>query len=302
MKIGKKFDVIIIGGSYAGLSAAMSLGRSLRQVLIIDSGKPCNAQTPHSHNFITQDGEKPAIIAKKAREQVLKYNTVSLVHDEAVAGKRDGNGYIIKTASETVFEADKLIFATGIYDRLPAIPGFSECWGISVVHCPYCHGYELKAKRTGIYANGDKAYHFAGLVNNLTNDLILLTGGPIKMTTEQRARINDHRISVVENEIVELVHDAGYLKEVKFKEGGSLQLDGLYASVPFEQHSSIPQMLGCELTDNGYIKVDPFQKTILPGVYACGDNCMMMRSVAAAVYSGNLAGAMVNKELTDDRF
>src|SRR5690606_313012 len=129
----KTYDIIIIGGSYSGLSAAMALGRALRKVLIIDSGLPCNRQTPYSHNFITHDGEKPAQIAAKAKEQVLNYNTVTWHSDIAVNGKKTDEGFEIKTQSGAVFSAGKLIFASGVKDLMPEIPGFAECWGISVI-------------------------------------------------------------------------------------------------------------------------------------------------------------------------
>src|SRR5205823_5028536 len=113
MTDNKNFDVIIVGGSYAGLSAAMALGRALRNILIIDSGLPCNRQTPHSHNFITQDGEKPSVVAAKAKAQVLKYNTVKILNDLAVSGKKTENGFAITTKTGETFGAKKLIFATG---------------------------------------------------------------------------------------------------------------------------------------------------------------------------------------------
>jgi len=122
------YDVIIIGGSYAGLSAAMALGRSMRKVLIIDSGKPCNRQTPYSHNFITHDGETPAAIAQKAREQVLKYPAVQLINDTALRASKNENGFEIITTSETAYNTTKIIFATGVLDIMPDIKGFAECW------------------------------------------------------------------------------------------------------------------------------------------------------------------------------
>lgn len=147
MDILKKYEVIIIGGSYAGLSAAMSLGRALRNVLIIDSSDACNKQTPHSHNFITQDGNKPAEISEKAKKQVLNYSTIEFLNDFVVSIEKKEN-FIIKSSNE-IFEAEYLILATGVKDIMPNIPGFSECWGISVIHCPYCHGYEVKEQKTG---------------------------------------------------------------------------------------------------------------------------------------------------------
>ncbi len=296
------FDVIIIGGSYAGLSAAMALGRSLRNVLIIDSGLPCNRQTPHSHNFITQDGEEPAAIARKARAQVLNYDTVKFHSGLALSGKRTENGFTISTQAGAAFTAKKLIFATGIKDLMPAIEGFEACWGISVIHCPYCHGYEFRGQKTGIMANGEKAFHLATLVSNLTDNLTLLTSGKADFTAEQITKLDRHNIQMIETEISEVEHENGHIRNLIFKDGSKTGFDAVYAAVPFQQHSAIPADIGCELTSQGYIKVDMFQKTTINGVFACGDNSGMMRSVANAVYSGNLTGAMVNKELTEEWF
>src|SRR5688500_15047914 len=139
-----KFDVIIVGGSYSGLAAGMALGRALRKVLIIDSGKPCNRYTPHSHNFITHDGKPPGEIGALARQQVEKYNTVKFFNAIALKSENKGNLFHISAGSNAIFSAKKLIFATGIRDLMTDIAGFEECWGKSVIHCPYCHGYEVR--------------------------------------------------------------------------------------------------------------------------------------------------------------
>lgn len=302
MKDNKNTEVIILGGSYAGLSAAMALGRSLRNVLIIDSGLPCNRQTPHSHNFLTQDGEKPAEIARKAKEQVLGYPTVSWLEDTAVKAEKTQHGFLITTASGQSFTAKRLVVATGIKDMLPDLKGFAECWGISVVHCPYCHGYEIRNKKTGILANGEKAFHLASLVNNLTDDLTILTSGQADFSPEQLAKFEKHQIKVLETEIAEIEHEHGVLKNLLFRDGSKASFDAIYAPVPFKQHSDIPASLGCELTEHDHIKIDHLQRTSIPGVYACGDNSSGMRSVANAVSSGNLTGGMVNKDLTEEEF
>lgn len=302
MTDSKNFDVIIIGGSYAGLSAAMALGRSLRDVLIIDSGKPCNRQTPHSHNFITQDGEKPSVIAEKAKAQVLNYSTVKFHKGLAASAKKTENDFLITTETGETFKAKKLIFATGVKDIMPNIKGFAECWGISVVHCPYCHGYEFRNQPTAIMANGDRGFHVASLVNNLTDNITILSSGKAEFNEDQQAKLNKNNIPIIEKELAEITHENGNISNVIFNDGEKMSFKAMYASVPFEQHSNIPSALGCELTEQGYLKVDNFQKTTVPGVLACGDNTNMMRSVANAVASGNLAGAMANMELTDEQF
>lgn len=296
------FDAIIIGGSYAGLSAAMALGRSLRQVLVIDSGKPCNRQTPHSHNFLTQDGATPAAIAQKAREQVLQYSTVTLLPDTAVSAQGQNNAFAVETASGATFLGSKLLFATGIADVMPVLPGFAECWGISVLHCPYCHGYEVSHQPLGILANGDLAYEMAKLISNWSSHLTVLTNGKPAFTPAQAQSLQTHHIIMETREIAELVHTQGQLQSVLFQDGTTLPLSALFARPAFAPHCMIPQEMGCELTDQGYLKVDDFQRTSLPGVFAAGDATTMFRAVAVATAAGTKAGAALNKELIEERF
>lgn len=298
----KIFDAIIVGGSYAGLSAAMALGRSLRSVLIIDSGLPCNKQTPHSHNFLTQDGKTPQEISILSKQQIEKYDSVKFYNGLATSGTKTENGFEITTGTKDKFNAKKLIFATGIKDIMQEIKGFAECWGISIIHCPYCHGYEYRNQNTGIIANGAKAFHLASLVNNLTDNITILTTGKADFNSEQLDKLNEHNIKIIETKIAEFNHKNGHLQNVVFNDSTKISFDAVYAAISFVQHSDIPVSLGCELTEHGYIKVDDFQKTTIQGVYACGDNSNMMRSIANAVHSGNLTGAVANGELTNEQF
>ena len=296
------FDTIIVGGSYSGLAAGMALGRSLRRVLIIDSGKPCNRQTPHSHNFLIQDGKAPGEIAMLAKQQVAKYDTVSFFDGLATKGAKTGNRFEIQVSSGETFSADKLIFATGVRDILPDIDGFAACWGISVLHCPYCHGYEVRHQKTGIFGNGDFAFEFAKLISNWTNDLTLFTNGPSMFTPGQSAALEKHTIGTAEKEIERIEHTGGYIDNIVFKDGTKGQVKALYAPRPFEQHCDIPIAMGCKLTEDGYIYIDPFYQTTVPGVFACGDNVTRMRSVANAVGMGTATGAVVNREMVNERF
>lgn len=302
MELKPLYDVIIIGGSYAGLSAAMALGRSLKNTLIIDNGIPCNRQTPHSHNFITQDGEKPKVIAERAREQVAQYKSIEFLNAKAIKGKKLEGKFEIQTEEGDKIFAKKLIFATGIKDLLPEIKGFTACWGISVIHCPYCHGYEFKGKKTAIMIDNEKAFHIAQLVNNLTDNITILTSGKTYFSEVQLQKLKDHHIDIIDKEVLEIVHHLGNVNAVTFTDGSQVPFDAIYASVPFIQHSQIPQELGCELNEQGYIKTDSFQMTNIKGVFACGDNTSPMRSVANAVAAGNLTGAMVNYILTEENF
>ena len=302
MKQEKQFDVIIVGGSYSGLAAGMALGRSLRNVLIIDAGDPCNKQTPHSHNFLTNDGKTPKEIASLAKQQISMYSGVSFLKAFATTGTKTQNGFDVQTGTGETFTSRKLIFATGIKDIMPGIPGFAESWGISVLHCPYCHGYEVRHQKTGILANGDAGYELSSLISNWTNDLTLYTNGKSTLSDEQRAKLQKHKINVVESEVDQLENEKGYIRNIVFKSDAKEQVKALYSRLPFIQHSSIPQTLGCELTQDGYVKIDPAQKTSVHGVYACGDNTTRMRTVANAVSMGTTTGLMVNRELIEEDF
>lgn len=301
MNSSLSFDVIIIGGSFAGLSAAMSLGRSLRSVLVLDSGSPCNKPTPHSHNFIIHDGEAPADISQKAKSDVLKYQTILFRYGLAVRSFEKEGKFIVVTDNGDQLQAKKLLFASGLADILPAIPGFRECWGKSLVHCPYCHGYEWRNKTTGIFFNGDIAFDLSKLVRNLTSDLIIFTNGNFLMTQEQHDIFKAKGIPVVQEEILELDHNDGYLKNVILQNGNKISLDALYIKPEFRQHCELPQQLGCEI-ENGLLKIDNFQKTTVKGIFAAGDNSSFIRSVAFSVAAGNLAGAAINKELANEEF
>ncbi|AXG75012.1 NAD(P)/FAD-dependent oxidoreductase [Flavobacterium arcticum] len=296
-----KYEVIIVGGSYAGLSAAMALGRASRKTLIIDSGKPCNRKTPHSHNFITHDGETPAAIAKKAKDQVLKYPTVQFVNDKAIDVKRIENGFIITTENNNAYQSKKILFATGVYDIMPNIDGFSECWGISVIHCPYCHGYEVKGQKTAILANGDVAYHYSMLLQQWTKDMTILTNGKAEFNDEQLTKLKNNNISIIESTVAQLIHKQGQLECVVFSDGTSHNFPVMYARPEFKQHCDITEKMNL-LNDTGFINVDEMHHTGAEGLYAAGDCTTPMRSVATAVASGMKAGAVINNDMALETF
>jgi len=300
MTNNKLFDVIIVGGSYAGLSAAMALGRSLRSVLLIDGGRPWNAQTPHSHNFLTHDGDSPKQVTQNAKAQVLAYPTVKFVAGFAADARKTRNGFSLSTLSGETFEGKKLLFATGLKDIMPPIEGFAKCWGISVLHCPYCHGYEVKDSVVGVLADGDLAVEMCRLIHHWSPKLTLYTNGTSNLTNEQREEIEELPVKIVEKEIASLVNDNGKLQHIVFADSSQADVQALYARPAFEQHCTAPQALGCELTERGFLKVDDFHRATVPGVYAAGDNHSMMRTLSVAVASGTKAGAFLNKDMIDE--
>ncbi len=296
------FDVLIVGGSVAGLSAALLLGRSRRSVLVLDSGKPANRQTPHSHSLLTRDGTPPAQLAALAREQALAYPTVTLRSATVTRATRENGVFSVKTAAGEAFQAKRLLLATGVADQLPDLPGFAACWGISVLHCPYCHGYEVRDQRLGVLANGDAAFEFARLLLNWSRNLTLFTNGPSTLSQAQAQTLIRLGIGLVETPLTAIPHESGYLSGLALADGRTHALDALFARVPFAQSSDLGEQLGCELDDWGLLKTDDFGKTSTAGVFAAGDNSTLMRQVVTAAARGATAAGFINRDLVEEDF
>jgi len=296
------YEVIIIGGSFAGLSAAMSLGRASRKVVIIDNQSPCNRQTPRSHNFLTQDGEAPLHILEKARQQVLAYSTIDWKIGTAVQAYKNENGFEIILQSGESFGAKKLLFATGIKDNLLAFNGLSACWGISVIHCPYCHGFEVKNIPTAVIGNGDEGFEYVKMISNWSKSLTLCTNGPSTLSTEQRLKLAKNSIQMIESYIDEFVHQNGHIEHILLKNQEKLPVQAVYYRPSFVQYTDLPAQLGCKMTPHGYIQVNEMQQTSQLGIYAAGDNASPFRSVANAVAKGSMAGVVINRALIEETF
>lgn len=291
MNTNQDYDVVIIGGSAAGLSAALALGRALRRVLVIDAGQPCNRFAVHSHNFLTQDGVPPSQILAQGRQQLTTYETVTLVTDEVVEVRRD-QGFVVRTSGGLEVTAARLILATGIRDQIPSIPGFAECWGKTVVHCPYCHGYEVRGQKTGIWA-GEGLVDRVKLVGQWSRDLVVIAPEGL-LEADQRTWLAHRGVPLVEGALEALEHREGRLSAAVVG-GQRVSLEVLYARLPW----SLPPVvadLGCTLKA-GLVEVDAMLKTSVPGVWACGDAVTPMRSISNAVAQGGMAGAVVNHDL-----
>lgn len=291
------YDAIIVGGSVAGLSAALVLGRSLRRVLVIDSGKPCNCQTPHTHSFMTRDGETPANLTAIAREQALAYPTVTHRNGRVTTLTGSNGRFTVTTDQNAHFQARKMLLATGVEDMMPAIDGFAESWGRSVLHCPYCHGYEIQGQPLGVLLNGDQVAEYVGLIRHWSQTLTLLTNGPAGFDTEQRDMVRRLNVPIVETPIRQIRHENGLMRAVDFQDGNQQELTALFAPVPFRQHADLAQQAGCALTVTGLVQVSAFGETSVPGLFAAGDTSSPMRQLAIASASGGMAGAWLNREL-----
>ncbi|TGL39785.1 NAD(P)/FAD-dependent oxidoreductase [Leptospira perdikensis] len=293
----QKFDITIIGGSYAGLSAALSLVRSLRNVVVIDSERPCNQNTPFSHNFVTHDGKTPNQIRSMALADLKEYKTFKLQLGEATSIQKQGSGYLIKGNGFADIQSNQIIFATGVKDILPEIPGFTESWGKTVIHCPYCHGYEFVGNQTGLWMNEPGVFEHAKFLKHWSKEITIFTNGPIQFTKEEETNIEKEGIRVITDVVTELLHKEGKISSLQLNSGKEIPLQTLYSKMPIVQHSKLPEELGCKLLPSGHIDVTPFFETSISNVYAVGDMASMFRSVAHAVHSGNMAGAKLNRAM-----
>jgi thioredoxin reductase len=294
----KIHDVLIVGGSYAGLQAAMTLGRCLRNVLVIDSGKPSNRFAPQAHNLITYDDVEPDKIRRWAKEQVLTYPTVSIREGNVLSVELNDDGTFTALDNEgNNHKTKKLLLATGLTDVLPDIPGFEQCWGRSVVHCPYCHGYEVRGKKLGVMAGAKATERFLPLVHNWSDDLSFFLNEDEELTEETERSIIERNINIVRSGIRELHHTDGYLERVVTADGTPYTLDALFVSLPCEQQTEIVEQLGCETNEDGFIEINIVGSTNVPGVYAAGDCTTPMRAISVAIASGYQAGIGINNEL-----
>jgi thioredoxin reductase len=302
-KINREFDVIIIGGSYAGLSAALVLARCSRRVLLIDSGNPCNSKSLIARNFIGHDGEPIATITKAAKSQLLKYAAVKVIYDKVLRVKNVASKFVAETMLNETYRAKKILLATGVTDQMLAIPGFKDCWGISVFSSPYDHAYEYHDKTVGVIANGVIAYELIKLLSNQTKRLVLFTNAESSLTGEQSLKIVSHNISIVQKKIAGFDHEQGMIKNIVFKDNSRHKLNVAFTHVPFQLSTDIPcKQLGCELTTGGLVKTDEFQRTSVQGVYAAGDIESATRAITIAAARGSLAGIHLNIELNQEGF
>ena len=291
------YDAVIIGGSYSGLSAALALGRARRSVLVIDANEPCNTRVPHSHNLLTHDGVPPHVLRTKARADVAKYTTVQFLDGRAEQlGGTDGN-FAVRTSDGTEHRGRKLLLALGVRDELPQIKGLVECWGISAASCPFCHGYEVRDQRLVVIGNAPENAHYAKLIRNWSDRLTVCTNGPSSFDNEQLESLRKQGIAFVESPITEVLHEQGQVKALVFADGSRRDADTLFLRSDTTAPSSLTEKLGVERTEIGLLKVDPMQRTNVPGVFASGDCTTLMRALSAAFASGTMAGAAITHEL-----
>lgn len=289
------------------LAATLCMARILTNVLCIDAGKPCNRYASHSHNFLTNDGKSPAEIRLAAQQQIAKYETAKMVTGMVQKVSRDETSKLFNVSyssqDKTIdVTSKKIFFASGVSDLIEEtrIPDYEKFWGSSIIHCPFCHGYEFANARTGLLFNSaDMINGMAAMISNLSKNLVVLTNSQDVLTAELSTKLKSKGIEVFDKPITKLVGNAGKLEAVEFSDGSTTELSAIYNHPAVEMNNkSIIESLGVELTETGLVKVDNFQNTNVDGVYAARDATTQMRSITIAAYQGHLAGVMMVKTTT----
>jgi thioredoxin reductase len=289
------YDAIIIGGSYAGLSAALQLARARRRILVIDAGQRRNRYAANSHGFLTRDGQPAADIAAEGRANVAAYPNVAWHDGTATSARQDGDGFVVELDGAGTVRAARLVLATGVRDDLPPIDGLAERWGKSVFHCPYCHGYELNEGRIGVLASGPLSVHQAQMLPHW-GQVTFFTNGVCPLDDAQRADLHARGVEVDDTPVRRLVNVA----TVVLEDGRQEIMTGLFTYGRVHMASPIAEQLGCAF-DQGplgpFIRTDEGRQTTVPAVFAAGDAMRAASSVALSVADGAMAGIGAHRSL-----
>ncbi|MFN2532027.1 MAG: NAD(P)/FAD-dependent oxidoreductase [Pyrinomonadaceae bacterium] len=293
----ESFDVVIVGGGPAGLSAALILGRCRRRVLVCDSGHYRNAASHGLHGFLTRDGTEPLEFLQIARKQLLPYPSVRLQQIEVTDATGSNNGFLLTIGQNTRVTSRKLLVATGVVDHLPNIEGLASLYGRSVFHCPYCDGWEMRDRALGIYGRGQQALGLALELTLWSRDLILFTDGASGFTPEDFDRLRSRQVQIHEEKIVRLAGINGKLQRIVLANNDAIARDAMFFSTGQHQASNLPEQLGCTITEQGCVETGDYESTAVPGLYVAGDASRLVQLAIVAASEGAQAAFAINKEL-----
>jgi len=294
----ERYDAIVVGGSFAGLSAAMQLARARRRLLLIDAGRPRNRYAATSHGFLGQDGVAPADIMREGLTQLARYPTVDFVHGEAVSAARRTDRIDVMLGDGTQASAHTIVLTTGVADELP-LPSMTPRWGVSVLHCPYCHGYEVRDRRIAAIANAATAVHQAAILPDW-GPTTFFTQGLYEPTQDEAAHLAMRGVRIERTPVVELLGTGSAIEALRLADGRTTTAEVVFTAPRTRMASPLAEQLGCAFTDGvtgPHIVVDPMQQTSVPSVFAAGDAATAMYNATLASAAGVLAGVSAHRAL-----
>jgi thioredoxin reductase len=295
-----RYDVVVIGGGAAGLSAALVLSRARRRVLVVDAGQPRNAPAAHMHGYLSRDGLAPAELLATGRSEVARYGgeiVAGIVTDLVPDGR---TGFWVLLGDGQRVSTRRLLVSTGLHDELPDVAGLAERWARDVLHCPYCHGHEVRDQRLGVLGGTPGSVRYAQIVRQWTQDLVYFTP-PGALTAVERTELLARAIGVVEGTIDQVViDDADHLRGVQMDDGCVIPRDALFVPPRFVPNNDLLQGLGATIDPDGWVDVDATGRTSVPGVWAAGNIVDPRAQVITAAGAGSAAGIAMNADLVDD--
>lgn len=293
-------DVIIIGGSFSGLAAALQLGRAGRKVSVLDAGLPRNRFAGHSHGVLGHDHKPPQDILAAARQQLARYPAIKLISARADSISGAIDDFSVLTGNGETLKARRLILSYGVVDQMPDVPGFADSWGTSIVPCPYCDGFEVAGQHWGVVWSGPQTHQSVRLFRDWTDKLTVFADGH-DIAPELQADLAHRKIPVVDGRIIEIAHQNGHITTVHLDTGRHVAVDILFAQPRNRPSASLHESLGLAMVDTPTgiaLKVDERRQTSMPGIYAAGDLATpFLPSVTQSSWQGAMAGIFAQQSM-----
>ncbi|KNB53080.1 NAD(P)/FAD-dependent oxidoreductase [Streptomyces caatingaensis] len=289
------YDAVVVGGGAAGLNTALLLGRSRRRVAVIDGGKPRNAPAAQMMGYLSRDGMSPAALLEVGRKEVAGYG-VDLLDAQAENVEKDGEEFTVQLAGGVALRARHVVVATGLRDELPEIPGVRERWGRDLLHCPYCHGYEVRDRSFGVLGTHPNAVNHALLLRQWSDDVVFFPH-TMEITDEDREKLAARRIRIADGEIKWLVVEDDTLRGVELSEGRVVPREAVFVFPRMVPNDALLTGLGCAKDDMGWVVTDGVGRTSVPGVWAVGNVADPRAQVITAAGQGSAAGFALNHDL-----
>jgi len=289
-------DVLIVGGGAAGLTAAMVLARAQREVLVIDAGNPRNAPAAHMHGYLSRDGLSPVELLRIGRDEVTGYGGVVVQGSLTWVASRTGGGFDAELGDGERVRARRLLVATGLRDELPEIPGLADRWARDVLHCPYCHGQEVRGQKLGVLGGVPGSAHYAQIVRQWSEDVVFFAP-PDAITDEEREQLVARAIGVVDGDVARIRVEHDRLQGVEMSDGRVVRRDAVFVPPRFIPNNVPLVDLGCDLDEQGWVRTDATGQTSVPGVWVAGNVSNPRAQVITAAGEGSAAAIAINADL-----